>query len=208
MRAEVTDGRSLRAQGKRRARRKEILLAAQKTIGRNGYHATSVADVIEAAGVSRGTFYLYFESREALFHELVDGFIEDLVNCIELVGRDGKPIEGLYENLLRVIDLLFENRNLTVILLREAVGLDAKTDQKLNELNEFLLRMVEGALRNGASWGLTRKVNEPIVAMAIVGCIKEVLYQYLVVNHKTVPDRETLAQELLQFGLTGLKDTL
>ena len=47
-------------------------------------------------------------------------------------------------------------------------------------------------------------MNEPVVAMAIIGSIKEVLYQYLVAGTEETLDAETIAKELLDFGLRGL----
>ncbi len=202
----MTDRRSIRAKAQRENRRAIILMAAQKVIGRKGYQATSVADILEAASISRGTFYLYFESREALFHELIDSFISKVMGCIKGVRpEEGQPIEDLYANVRRVIDVLFDHRDLTAILLREAVGLDEKVDRKLNHLYGFLYRMVGNALRHGAAWGILRKVDERVVAMAIIGSIKEALYQTLVVRHEPNPDREVIARELLSFGLQGLK---
>ena len=95
MTMQLTDGRSLRATRRRTLRRDDILKVAQRVIGTKGYQATSVADVIEAAHVSRGTFYLYFESREALFHELLDRFIGELIGSIKVVHLgDGRGVGG------------------------------------------------------------------------------------------------------------------
>ena len=66
------DGRTRRAQERRAATRQQLLNAGERVFGTKGYLSTSVADVIEAAKVARGTFYLHFESKEALFQELVD----------------------------------------------------------------------------------------------------------------------------------------
>jgi AcrR family transcriptional regulator len=201
-----TDGRSVRATKLRTTRRGEILKAAQEVISRRGYQATSVADVIEAAGISRGTFYLYFDGIDVLFYELVDTFATELMGRIRPVRlEDGNPVEQLHSNLTRVVDLLFDKRDLTVILLREAIAFNETVDQKLNRLYQFLLKNIAGALRNGAEWGLTRKVNEPVIAMAIIGSIKEVLYQHLVVRRNEEPDKKVIVEELLHFGLTGLQ---
>jgi AcrR family transcriptional regulator len=51
----------------RAARRDQILAAAVGCFARTGYHATTMADVAAQAGVSKGTPYLYFESKQALF---------------------------------------------------------------------------------------------------------------------------------------------
>jgi TetR/AcrR family transcriptional repressor of uid operon len=56
----------------RAARRDQIIAAALACFARAGYHATTMADVAAEAGVSKGTPYLYFQSKEALFIELHD----------------------------------------------------------------------------------------------------------------------------------------
>src|SRR5215470_5024222 len=55
------------AEQARAARRDQIVVAALACFARTGYHATTMADVAAQAGVSKGTPYLYFESKEALF---------------------------------------------------------------------------------------------------------------------------------------------
>jgi AcrR family transcriptional regulator len=72
------------AEDVRAARRQQIIAAAQTCFARSGYHAATMADVAAQAGVSKGTPYLYFESKEALFialHEEWDCGLEDRVNA-------------------------------------------------------------------------------------------------------------------------------
>lgn len=65
-----------------------IFDAAAQVIGEHGYANASVTKITELAGIAQGTFYLYFESRQSLFDELV-----------AQVGRDsmasmGKAVHG------------------------------------------------------------------------------------------------------------------
>ncbi|MEJ2504290.1 MAG: helix-turn-helix domain containing protein, partial [Gemmatimonadota bacterium] len=53
------------------ATRQKLLDAAEALFGRSGFHATGVTDITRRAGVAQGTFYLYFESKEQVFTELV-----------------------------------------------------------------------------------------------------------------------------------------
>ena len=72
------------ADGVRAARRDQIITAAFVCFARTGYHATTMADVAEQAGVSKGTPYLYFESKQELFivlHEQWDCGLADRVNA-------------------------------------------------------------------------------------------------------------------------------
>jgi len=55
-------------------RRRQILDAARDVFARRGYHAATIDDIVAATGVARGTFYLYFDDKRAVFEALIDGF--------------------------------------------------------------------------------------------------------------------------------------
>ncbi len=63
--------------------RHELLEAAQTVFARQGYHATSVDDVAEAAGFTKGAVYSNFRSKEELFLELLDRRIDRNVEALE-----------------------------------------------------------------------------------------------------------------------------
>ena len=72
------------AEATRAARRDQIVAAALACFARTGYHATTMADVAAQAGVSKGTPYLYFDSKQALFialNEQWDCGLADRVNA-------------------------------------------------------------------------------------------------------------------------------
>lgn len=199
------DKRSELAENKRQARLADILSAAERLFSSRGYHHTSISDVIEAAAISRGTFYLYFNSKEALFLKLLDRFVNSIMGVVEVVDpHSSNPTEQIYENIRRVVDVVFDNHHLAVLAFRETIGLDAEVDRKLHALYGFLHEMVEGALEKGVRVGLIRAVNERIVSTAAIGAIKEVFYQYLVIDNEPTPDRAAVAGALFDFCLKGL----
>ena len=63
------DGRQLTSRGE--ATRRRVLEAAESVFADLGYHEASIVKITEAAGVAQGTFYLYFESKQQVFDELV-----------------------------------------------------------------------------------------------------------------------------------------
>ncbi len=60
------------AEEARAARRDQIIAAAAECFATSGYHVTTMADIAEAARVSKGTPYLYFPGKEALFIALYE----------------------------------------------------------------------------------------------------------------------------------------
>lgn len=48
-----------------------LLRAAESVIGEVGFAAASIADITRAAGIAQGTFYIYFQSKDEVFRELV-----------------------------------------------------------------------------------------------------------------------------------------
>jgi AcrR family transcriptional regulator len=79
------------AEAARAARRDEIIAAAAECFARSGYHVTTMADIAAAARVSKGTPYLYFPAKEALFIALYEEW-----DCGLAAGVDA-AIGGLTE---------------------------------------------------------------------------------------------------------------
>ena len=190
-------------------RREEILKSAISAFSHKGYHNTSISDIIEKAGIARGTFYLYFENKRQIFDSVLDNLIIELDHCIkkiELGQGLPSPLEQLKANLIRVLILFIENRDLTRILLRHATGLDADLDQKITEFYKNWAHKIEEAIKLGIKMGIVRECNSALISYCILGCIKEVIEQ-ITLNRKEKPDIGVIADELINFGLHGLKNS-
>ena len=68
--------RRLTPRGKER--RDQLIAFASQRFAEQGYHPTSVADIVEGLGVGKGVFYWYFDSKEELFLEILRGALHDL----------------------------------------------------------------------------------------------------------------------------------
>ncbi len=207
MKIAESDRRALRAERQRSERRDAIARAAERVFGKLGYHAASVTDVIDAAGISRGTFYLYFDGKDELFLELIERFIKLVTSALEVVDPSGNdPAQRILENVQRLVDVAFEHPELTRVVLRESRDLNPDIDEKLNRLYGFLDEMIEGALINGARTHLTRSVHPPVISTALIGAFKEVFLRNLPPATPSC-SRQELAEALFQFGIRGLLAT-
>src|SRR3979409_917103 len=69
------------ARGRETIRR--LLLAGMEVFGRDGYRGSSVGAIVERAGISRATFYLYFANKDDLFRALALDAVEDMTGLAE-----------------------------------------------------------------------------------------------------------------------------
>jgi AcrR family transcriptional regulator len=84
------------------ARREAILAAALDEFAAQGFAATRLDDVARRAGVAKGTIYLYFKDKEALFQELVRFQIGPVVGALEAVLASDLPLAVIVEHALDI----------------------------------------------------------------------------------------------------------
>lgn len=113
-------GQGSSEQERREARERRLLDAAAGLILRYGYHKTTIDDIAREARVSRGTFYLHFQTREALLTTLIVrekiAMTEDLKQRIA-GDPEGATLRGLLKHSALA---LMQRPLLKALLLRDA----------------------------------------------------------------------------------------
>src|SRR6478672_2531284 len=90
--------RRLTTRGKQR--RRQLLEFATTRFAENGYHTTSVAEIVEGLGVGKGVFYWYFDSKEALFLAILADAQRDLRRRQgDAIRAAGDPINRIERGL-------------------------------------------------------------------------------------------------------------
>lgn len=110
-------------------RRQAILEAMVRAVGRKGYKATSVADVIAEADVSRTTFYKHFEDKHECFLAAYDLVVERVLGAVIESCDASRPwLERMRVGLATVVDLFALDPELarTAIVEVAAAGADAR----------------------------------------------------------------------------------
>jgi AcrR family transcriptional regulator len=160
-------------------RRAQIVAAARDVFGRKGYHAAGVADIIEAAGVARGTFYNYFESRRAVFQAVLEEILEAVAQAVEPIDVSRPIPPQVRDNLARIVTILQDMGAGARILFTDAAGIDAEGTDALGEFYGGAIQRIERALRTGQQLGLVRDCDVALTASCLLGMLKEPVYQGL-----------------------------
>jgi len=86
------------------ARPEELLAAALTVFGEQGYRATTLEEVAKRAGVSKGTVYLYFASKDDLFRAMVEKYVIALLELAEARAREHTgSASTLLESMIRTM---------------------------------------------------------------------------------------------------------
>jgi AcrR family transcriptional regulator len=147
-------------------RRAELLAAATRLFEERGFEEVTVADITEAAGVAKGTFYLYFDSKEALLdalrHDLTDS-AASLLDDLGLPDDDGWA-EFTDRLVRRAIAFQVEQYELhELIRLPHRHALDGGALEPADRLAAGLQRVIEAGVAAGEY-----RVDDPEMASRLV----------------------------------------
>ncbi len=186
-------------------RRQKLLQHAREVFAKRGYHATKIEDIVVAAGVARGTFYLYFEDKRAVFEEIVDRTLAKLAMAILRVDPHDPSrsvADQVRENIRRVVRILLEDRATTKILLTGALGVDEAFDRKVHSFTDEIAKLLMESLADGQALGLVVRGDVTLLACMTLGALKELLYQ-VVLRELALPE-EAVVEALFAFLSQGL----
>lgn len=86
------------AAGENPAKRDQILDGAKRVFSTQGFDGASMNDITKAAGVSKGTIYVYFNSKDDLFAALIRREMQRVFDSVQSVLVDDKPLEEVLYN--------------------------------------------------------------------------------------------------------------
>ncbi len=125
----------------REERRATILGAAAQVFARRGFIAAKIGDIAQAAGLSHGLVYHYFENKEALLCELLEARIVDGEAELAGVSGSGSPFERLCRTLERLLDE--HEPELSLVFIHALVN-DALPERARALLQAHAQRVFEG----------------------------------------------------------------
>lgn len=148
------------------ATRIRLLAAAEDVFGELGYDQASISEITRRAGVAQGTFYLYFQSKKAIFSELVRQVGRDVRHAIQEAVRgiddrmevERKGFETFFE-YVRAHPSIYR-------IVRQAEFVDRSAFRDYYE--SFADGYVQG-LKRASKKGQVRELDPEVVAWCLMG---------------------------------------
>jgi AcrR family transcriptional regulator len=192
------------------ARRADLIAAARTIFADRGYHETTVEDITRAAGVAKGTFYLYFQEKREIFLAI----IRELLDTIKSIGASVSQLAPGDDPLafmarseaaaLRLMEIFQDNRPLARLAYRESMGMDAGLEAMLREFYREVAEIEAQNIRVAQRVGLLRPCDPLLTAYAHIGMVERVLLTMLE-DSQLFPEPREVIRQMMRLAYEGLR---
>lgn len=178
--------------------------SAVAVFARQGYHDSTVFDVIREAGIARGTFYLYYKNKKDVLDGVVDQFVVDLTRATDqiTVVQDDMPFAtSLRVTASELIGTLTRHNLFIKICLTGLHTLDQETAARVTAFFDDFSRKIENRIRERMRGNVFRDLQADVVVSCIVGSAKQILASWI--NQPTL-ELEPAIRGMIDYLLGGL----
>lgn len=155
-----------------------IMRAGMELFAEKGFHATSVAEIGDRAGIQRGALYYHIGSKEELLFQIRRGYTQLMLDAAAAIA-DGDDAPGIkLRKLIRShVRLIVEHRHEVTIALRDAGALTGERAADLQVLRDGIQRSWQRVVDDGFAAGELR-TNDHVVTKSIVAMLNMVSAWY------------------------------
>lgn len=154
-------------------KRERIRRAAAELFAKKPYHRVKLAEIAAAAGVGKGTIYVYFEDKDDLF---LATFLDDLSGLVARLKESAKirrpPPEALREVVRGLVEHAFEHSQAFELL--RTVGIPTKRPGWA-EWHRELVGTIEEVLRRGVREGVFEDPRPDLTALFVPGFVRSAM---------------------------------
>lgn len=191
------------------ARRNAIIDAGFQEFALQGFTATKLDDVAVRAGIGKGTIYLYFDSKEKLFEEVVRKNMFPIRDEAKqnVATFQGSATELLTMHFRRMYEVLHEDKmpELVAMIMSEAARFPTIADFFFKEVGSTFQELVTGILKKGIASGEFRD-DFPVdyTQLLIAPAMMSALWRLQFDSHAPL-DIDAYAKAHIDFILRGLR---
>ncbi len=183
-------------------RQEQILAAARQLFREKGYDHTTIADIVQVAGVAQGTFYLYFPSKRDAFLALSRQLDEAAAKTVASAAESGLTFEERIRALTKAgFECGKENADLVRLVHFGADSMPAEVQAEILKSSPQISRLTqvfEGAMEAG----MMEPMDPEITARLVWGMVKNAFVEAFVLGDER--DARRLEDGVFQI-MIGLK---
>ena len=191
------------------ARKNQILDAAMNVFVRLGFHQARMDDIVEESGLSKGTLYWYFKSKEDLFLCMCEYLYEQLFQSQKrTMGTVADPEQKIRTLITSTIEEAAMWTGMIYLYIDMWSEMDRKGEEdKLRRLAGRMLKEATGVvsecIRDGQAEGAFKDFDADLVTHILLAALDGLMFQLVI--DKNMFDLEAMAGTLADVLLDGLR---
>ncbi len=190
--------------------RNHILEAATHLFSKTGYDATGVAEICQAAGVSKGAFYHHFPSKQAVFMELLNSYLNGIDTGFNLMRQEKQDIPQVIIQMAALAGSLFQSADLHLPIFLE-FWTQANHDPHIWEAaiapyrryQSYFAEMIQEGIDQGSLQPVDARLAGRVLVSLAMGMLMQSLFDPQVTDWQIEATQST---ELLMNGMTRRKE--
>lgn len=183
-----------------RERRRQLVEYAARRFAENGYHPTSVAEIVAGLGVGKGVFYWYFSSKEELFGEILREAQQELRRCQQqAIADEPDPLRRIELGIRTSMRWLGDHRHLFTLF--QFAATEERFSGMLRRGEEVAVGDAARHIKEGIGAGRIRDTDPTVLTHAVLGVTNH-LARVMIFEHGAAPD--DVADAAVAFCLDGL----
>jgi len=191
--------RKLTPRGKER--RQQLLDFAARRFAENGYHPTSVADIVNGLGVGKGVFYWYFDSKEQLFLEILRASQTDLRRTQrDAIAGEPDPVKRLELGVRAAFT--WWSQHPEIVNLVQFAATESAFAKAVRRGTEVGVEDAVTHLKEAIAEGRVRDADPEVLAHAILGITGHLAREFV---HRRGEDPTEIASLAVAMMLDGLR---
>ena len=198
----------------KKQKKRKILEKSFELFRKNGYTDTKVEDITKTLGISKGSFYTYFKTKEELLYELlkdIKRFEIERYSKMEINVDPRKTLENFIKEKFRSFLVLFNNMDIGIV---NAFTQNTIVSQFNGEMTKFFKNFVKENIL--LKYENTKKYNIDIISDFIISSINNYLIEKILYRKEynfaleedfdgIVEDNKELISEIVKFTDNALK---
>ncbi len=163
---------------KEKVSKEVILKAAEKVFSKYGFHEAKIYKIAELAGVSVGTIYRFFKSKEELYSEVLKKKLSELQKRVEKNIKNKSPDRALKAYVSTVVDFFEEEEEFFTIFMREMGSLSILDEERFNlsQWYQSYVKKLSKVVERGVKRGVFENLDPLAVILAVSGAMKNLIY--------------------------------
>ncbi len=188
---------------------RKIVLAALELFVRKGYHGTSITDIMNKVGMTKGSLYAHFKSKGELLLLILERYkaryIDEMIQFVN--DGEGNALDKLNRCISFNAQFVSDHENLCLFLafLTTELNADINFEPMLKAVYHDYQRFIGGIIRQGINQGVVSKEMDPDLAALTFMALHDGVPHQWVLNRSQIDSKEYVKtfRKIFMYGLAS-----